>query len=64
MVFDPTGRLIGARHVTGTMLPMDIGKEVTWGDAFWPAPVFLPDGHGFAFWKNGLAELTGTLPAR
>ena len=63
LVFDPKGSLIAARYLTGSMQRMDIGKQASWGDVFWPSPVYLPDGRAFTFWKNGLAELKVTLPA-
>jgi tripartite motif-containing protein 71 len=61
LVFDAKGTLVGGRYLSGTMQRMEAGKKVVWGDVFWPAPAFLPDGRGFTFWKDGLVELKVTL---
>jgi outer membrane protein assembly factor BamB len=64
LVLDPSGALIGARLLTDGMQRMVVDRQVTWGDVFWPAPTFLPDGRAFAFWKDGLVELRVKLPGR
>ena len=63
LVLNPMGALIGERLLGEGMQRMEGNKQITWGDVFWPAPTFLPDGRAFAFWKDGLVELKVTLPA-
>jgi hypothetical protein len=63
LVLNPMGALIGERLLGEGMQRMEGNKQITWGDVFWPAPTFLPDGRAFAFWKEGLVELKVTLPA-
>ena len=62
LVLNPIGVLIGERPLGDGMQRMEI-KAATWGDVFWPSPVFLPDGRAFSFWKDGLVELKVTLKA-
>jgi outer membrane protein assembly factor BamB len=64
LVFDPMGRLVGGRYHQAGMPFTSINRQVSWGDTFWPTPVFLPDGRGFTFWKDGLTELKVTVPVR
>ena len=61
-VFDPTGRLLGARYHQAGMPFTSLNRETSWGDTFWPTPVFLPDGRAFTFGKDGLTELKISLP--
>jgi len=59
VVLDPSGALLAAvRPEIGVRLE----KQITWGDKWWPSPVFLPDGRAFTFGKAGLLELRVTLP--
>jgi hypothetical protein len=60
-VLDPKGKLLGARYLAGG-IPTTLGKTVTWGDQFWPSPVFAPDGHGYSFNRLGLLQLAVKLP--
>jgi outer membrane protein assembly factor BamB len=62
LVFDPKGRLLGGDYLEPTELGTAINKRITWGDTFWPSPVFLPDGRGFTFGRDGMLELKVTLP--
>jgi outer membrane protein assembly factor BamB len=64
LVFDPTGRLVGGRYHQAGMPFTSLNKQANWGDTFWPSPLFLPDGHGFTFGKDGLTELKVTLAPR
>ena len=63
-MFDKTGKFLGG-HLHQAGMPLtSIGKQITWGDTFWPSPVFLPDGHAFTFGMDGLTELKVTLPPK
>jgi outer membrane protein assembly factor BamB len=64
LAFDKMGKFLGGHYHQAGMPNTSIGKEITWGDTFWPSPVFLPDGNGFTFGKDGLTELKVTLPAK
>jgi hypothetical protein len=58
-VLDPSGRLIAD---VAPKEGIGLARTITWGDLFWPSPVFLPDGRAFAFGKDGLLEVKVTLP--
>jgi len=61
LVLDSSGAVIGARYL-GNGLLTDVSKQPTWGDTFWPTPVFAPSGLAYTFWKDGLAELKVAAP--
>ena len=64
LVYDRTGKFLGGRYVKAGMRHTGIARwpdPATYGDAFWPSPVFLPDGRGFTFGEAGLVELKVTL---
>jgi hypothetical protein len=65
LVFDPGGKLLGGLEHQIDAPHTNIGNgHVEWGDTFWPSPVFLADGHGYTFWKDGLIELSVKLAGR
>jgi eukaryotic-like serine/threonine-protein kinase len=59
VVLDPSGELLAA---VWPEVGVRLEKRITWGDKWWPSPVFLPDGRAFTFGKAGLLELRVTLP--
>lgn len=64
LVFDRDGRYLGGRYMEPGMRGLGgDAKAPTYNDAYWPSPVFLPDGRAFTFGKDGLLELKVTLPA-
>ncbi|MBA2717991.1 MAG: PQQ-binding-like beta-propeller repeat protein [Chloroflexi bacterium] len=62
VVLDQSGALIGARYIGPGMDRGSAGRTIEWGDSWYPAPAFLPDGRAFLFGKAGLLELTINLP--
>ena len=50
LIFSPDGRFLGGRYIASE------------AENYWPSPVFLPDGRGFSFSKDGLIELSVALP--
>jgi outer membrane protein assembly factor BamB len=59
VVIGPSGELLAA---VWPNVGVRLEKRITWGDKWWPSPVFLPDGRAFTFGKAGLLELKVTLP--
>lgn len=49
LIYDKDGAFLGGRYFSPGM------------DAYWPSPVFLPDGRAFTFGREGLVELSVTL---
>ncbi|MEA2675184.1 MAG: hypothetical protein QOI92_2376 [Chloroflexota bacterium] len=62
LVFDPKGTFLDAFTLAPGAPQTVLGSTTTWGDMFWPAPVFLPDGRAFSFGRDGLIQLQVTLP--
>jgi outer membrane protein assembly factor BamB len=62
LVFDPDGKFIAGGYLQPGMRPAAVNRTVTYGDAFWPTPVLVPDGRAFTFAERGLVELKVTLP--
>jgi DNA-binding beta-propeller fold protein YncE len=62
LVFDAKGAFLDAFTLAPGAPQTVLGKTTTWGDMFWPAPVFLPDGRAFSFGRDGLIQLQVTLP--
>jgi hypothetical protein len=62
LVFDPKGTFLDAFSLAPGAPQTILGSTTTWGDMFWPAPVFLPDGRAFSFGRDGLIQLQVTLP--
>ena len=61
LVFDQNGALIGDRHGSGS----SVGKaHQERGSAFFPAPVFGPDGLAYSFNEDGLLQIQVTLAGR
>ncbi len=61
LVLDLGGAVVAARYL-GDGQMTDVSKQPTWGDTFWPTPVFAPSGLAYTFWKDGLAELKVAVP--
>jgi streptogramin lyase len=59
VVLDPSG---GLRAAVWPKVGVQLEKQITWGDKWWPSPVFLPDGRAFTFGKAGLLEMRVALP--
>jgi outer membrane protein assembly factor BamB len=59
VVLDPSGELLAA---VWPEVGVRLEKQITWGDKWWPSPVFLSDGRAFSFGKAGLLELRVALP--
>ena len=57
LVFDPTGRFLGADYLEPTEERTGVNKTITWGDAWLGSPVFMTDGRAFVFGRDGLLEL-------
>jgi outer membrane protein assembly factor BamB len=64
LVFDATAEFIGGQYHQAGMPFTSINRQVSWGDTLWPSPVFLPNGRGFTFGKDGLTEVKVSLPAK
>ena len=59
LVYSKDGKFLGGRYIKAGMRH---SETPTYGDAFWPSPVFLPDGRAFTFGEAGLVELRVDLP--
>ncbi len=57
-VFDPGERFLGGMYGASS----DMVKTPVWGDLFFPAPVFAPDGYAYSFGRAGLLRIKVTIP--
>jgi outer membrane protein assembly factor BamB len=62
LAFDPAGRFLGGMYRPPGSVPMQESKTITYGEWYYPSPVFLDDGRAFTFSADGLTELRVTLP--
>ena len=62
LVLDRSGALLGGRYIGPGMDLGSGGKTIRWGDFWYPAPTFLPDGRAFVFGEAGLLQLNVHLP--
>lgn len=54
LVFDRDGMALGGIRLPPRAKGVRLGQTVDYGDWYWPAPIFLPEGRAFTFGRDGL----------